>query len=63
MAGGYPRRVSSDAAPLRAAIVGAGPAGFYAADQLLKAGFAVDLYDELPTPFGHYIPCRAFGRM
>jgi ferredoxin/flavodoxin---NADP+ reductase len=37
---------------LRAAIVGAGPSGFYATDQLLKAGFAVDLYDELPTPFG-----------
>ncbi|MFZ0089993.1 MAG: FAD-dependent oxidoreductase [Solirubrobacteraceae bacterium] len=36
----------------RAAIVGAGPAGFYAADQLLKAGFEVDLYDALPTPFG-----------
>ncbi len=36
----------------RAAIVGAGPAGFYAADQLLKAGFEVDLYDLLPTPFG-----------
>ncbi len=36
----------------RAAIVGAGPSGFYAADQLLKAGFEVDLYDALPTPFG-----------
>ena len=36
----------------RAAIVGAGPAGFYTADQLLKQGFEVDLYDELPTPFG-----------
>src|ERR1700753_709003 len=36
----------------RAAIVGAGPSGFYAADQLLKAGFAVDVYDALPTPFG-----------
>jgi ferredoxin--NADP+ reductase len=36
----------------RAAIVGAGPSGFYAADQLLKAGFAVDLYDALPTPYG-----------
>jgi len=36
----------------RAAIVGAGPSGFYAADQLLKAGFAVDLFDALPTPFG-----------
>src|SRR3954452_21588536 len=36
----------------RAAIVGAGPAGFYAADQLLGAGFEVDLYDALPTPYG-----------
>jgi ferredoxin--NADP+ reductase len=36
----------------RAAIVGAGPSGFYAADQLLKAGFAVDVYDALPTPYG-----------
>jgi ferredoxin--NADP+ reductase len=36
----------------RAAIVGAGPAGFYAADQLLTAGFEVDLFDALPTPFG-----------
>jgi ferredoxin/flavodoxin---NADP+ reductase len=37
---------------IRAAIVGAGPSGFYAADQLIKAGFEVDLYDALPTPFG-----------
>jgi ferredoxin/flavodoxin---NADP+ reductase len=37
---------------VRAAIIGAGPSGFYAADQLLKAGFAVDLFDALPTPFG-----------
>jgi ferredoxin--NADP+ reductase len=36
----------------RAVIVGAGPSGFYAADQLLGAGFEVDLIDALPTPFG-----------
>jgi ferredoxin--NADP+ reductase len=36
----------------RAAIIGAGPSGFYATEQLLKAGFAVDLYEALPTPFG-----------
>jgi ferredoxin--NADP+ reductase len=36
----------------RAAVIGAGPSGFYATDQLLTAGFAVDLYDVLPTPFG-----------
>ena len=33
-------------------MIGAGPAGFYATDQLLGAGFEVDLYDSLPTPFG-----------
>src|SRR5690242_9362057 len=41
--------------PLRAAIVGAGPSGFYAAGQLLAIDdpqFAVDLYDRLPTPYG-----------
>src|SRR5256885_2685511 len=37
---------------LRGAVIGAGPAGFYAADQLLGQGFEVDLYDVLPTPFG-----------
>jgi ferredoxin--NADP+ reductase len=35
-----------------AAIVGAGPSGFYAADQLLEAGLDVHLFDVLPTPFG-----------
>jgi ferredoxin/flavodoxin---NADP+ reductase len=35
-----------------AAIIGAGPSGFYAADQLLEAGFDVHLFDVLPTPFG-----------
>jgi ferredoxin--NADP+ reductase len=38
--------------PTRVAVVGAGPAGFYACEDLLKAGFEVDLYDVLPTPFG-----------
>ena len=37
---------------MRAAVIGAGPSGFYAADQLLTAGFEVDLFDALPTPFG-----------
>jgi ferredoxin/flavodoxin---NADP+ reductase len=36
----------------RTAVIGAGPSGFYAADQLLKEGIAVDLYDALPTPYG-----------
>jgi ferredoxin--NADP+ reductase len=41
--------------PLRAAIIGAGPSGFYAASQLLSVEepqFAVELYDRLPTPYG-----------
>jgi ferredoxin/flavodoxin---NADP+ reductase len=37
---------------MRAAIIGAGPSGFYTADQLLGEGFEVDLFDALPTPFG-----------
>ncbi|NCW44076.1 MAG: NADP oxidoreductase [Gemmatimonadaceae bacterium] len=39
---------------LRVAIVGSGPAGFYAAEALQKAtpGLAIDLIDRLPTPFG-----------
>jgi ferredoxin--NADP+ reductase len=36
----------------RVAVIGAGPAGFYATDQLLTAGFEVDLLDVLPTPYG-----------
>jgi ferredoxin--NADP+ reductase len=41
--------------PLRVAIVGSGPAGFYAAEHLLKqerAVVEVDVFDRLPTPFG-----------
>jgi ferredoxin/flavodoxin---NADP+ reductase len=40
---------------LRVAIVGSGPAGFYAAGQLLSVGdpvIAVDLFDRLMTPWG-----------
>jgi ferredoxin--NADP+ reductase len=41
--------------PLRVAVVGAGPAGIYAADALARQDdvpVAVDLIDRLPTPFG-----------
>jgi len=37
---------------MRIAVIGAGPAGFYASDKLLAAGFEVDLLDAVPTPFG-----------
>jgi ferredoxin--NADP+ reductase len=41
--------------PLRVAIIGAGPTGFYTADHLLRSTQAtveVDLFDRLPTPYG-----------
>ena len=41
--------------PLRVAVVGAGPAGIYAAEALTRQDavpVAVDLIDRLPTPFG-----------
>ena len=41
--------------PLRVAIFGSGPTGFYATDHLFKADgitVEVDLYDRLPTPYG-----------
>lgn len=40
---------------IRAAIIGSGPAGFYAAEQLLKREefeCEVDVFDRLPTPHG-----------
>ncbi|GAA4710933.1 FAD-dependent oxidoreductase [Pseudonocardia yuanmonensis] len=39
---------------LRVAVIGAGPAGIYAADMLMKSGTpcTVDLFDRLPAPFG-----------
>src|SRR5271156_6659326 len=45
----------SEAAPIRVAVVGSGPAGFYAAAHLLKAGageLEVDMLERLPTPWG-----------
>src|SRR5256885_1381232 len=48
-------KVGSDANPLRVAIVGAGPSGFYAAEHILTDGdlhAQVDLFDRLPAPFG-----------
>ncbi len=40
--------------PLRVAIVGAGPAGIYAADVLMKSDtpVSIDLYERQPAPFG-----------
>ena len=40
--------------PLRVAVIGAGPSGFYATDALLKQreSVSIDLFDRLPTPYG-----------
>ena len=50
--GGLVLRDASGVVTRRAAVVGAGPSGFYTAGFLLREGFEVDLYDVLPTPFG-----------
>ncbi|MEO8274804.1 MAG: FAD-dependent oxidoreductase [Thermoanaerobaculia bacterium] len=55
-----PRSLRAPDRPLRIAIVGAGPAGFYTAAALLASdaaaaltgGLHIDLLDRLPTPYG-----------
>lgn len=45
----------TSANPLRIAIIGSGPSGFYLAEQLLKQpalAVEIDMFDRLPTPFG-----------
>lgn len=51
------RAASLGTTPLRVAVVGAGPAGIYAADLLLKhapeeAPVSIDLFERLPAPYG-----------
>ena len=48
-------RPGTAAHPLRVAIVGAGPTGYYAAEALFRQPdlvVSVDLFDRLPTPYG-----------
>ncbi|QBX57233.1 4Fe-4S dicluster domain-containing protein [Nocardioides seonyuensis] len=48
-----PQRRLVDPRPVRVAVVGAGPAGLYAADELLRhPEVSVDVLDRLPTPYG-----------
>jgi len=47
--------IGSETRPLRAAIIGSGPSGFYAAEGLLKREglhAEVDMFEYLPTPYG-----------
>jgi ferredoxin--NADP+ reductase len=48
-------QLATSARPLRIAIIGAGPAGFFAADTLLKQRdivLTIDIFNRFPTPFG-----------
>jgi ferredoxin--NADP+ reductase len=48
-------QLGTETNPLRVAIIGSGPTGFYAADHLFKQeGLVVqiDMFDRLPTPYG-----------
>lgn len=40
--------------PFRVAVIGSGPAGFYAAHQMIRRtkNANVDMYEQLPVPFG-----------
>jgi ferredoxin--NADP+ reductase len=47
--------LGSESRPLRVAIIGAGPAAFYAAEALLKQAdlsVRIDMFNRFPTPFG-----------
>ena len=47
--------LGSERNPLRVAIIGSGPSGFYAAEHLLSQedlDVQVEMFDRLPTPFG-----------
>ncbi len=50
----FPSRTTVADKSLRVAIVGAGPSGFYAAEELLTSVLSVEvsMFDRLPTPFG-----------
>ncbi|MBZ0300350.1 MAG: FAD-dependent oxidoreductase [Anaerolineae bacterium] len=48
-------QAGTTANPLRVAIVGSGPSGFYAAEHLQKQSeltVTIDMFDRLPTPYG-----------
>lgn len=48
-------QIGTEENPLRVAIVGAGPTGFYTAEQLFKQRqlvVEIDMFERLPTPYG-----------
>ena len=49
-----PSQLGSPELPLRVAVIGSGPSGFYAVESLLHSGVnvTVDIFDRLPAPYG-----------
>ncbi len=48
-------KIGSESNPLRVAVVGSGPAGFYTVSNFFKQKDLVvqlDMFERLPTPFG-----------
>jgi len=48
-------KIGTESHPLRVAIIGSGPSGFYAAESLLKNDqiiAEIDMFEYLPTPYG-----------
>ena len=48
-------KIGTEGNPLRVAIIGSGPSGFYAAEYLQKQNdlvVEIDMFERLPTPFG-----------
>ena len=48
-------KIGNDARPLKVAIIGSGPSGFYTAEALLNNNdfsSQIDMFDSLPTPYG-----------
>jgi len=49
-----PVKLGTETRPLRVAIIGSGPSGFYAAEALAKSdkNIKIDFFDRLPAPYG-----------
>lgn len=51
---GDPNKLGTEQNPLRVAVVGSGPSGFYTAESIIKSGLAVEItmLERLPAPYG-----------
>ena len=51
-----PRALSAGAKEEAVAVIGAGPAGLMAAEQLAEAGYQVDVFDAMPSVARKFLP-------